>query len=120
MVFARSRVARASDFQISRAAARPKRAREIGEVAIGLLHQQRGARDGAAARRRAFDSSSATRTPASANRYAQIAPVMPPPTMTTSTFERASMAGIVALWRGDGRAKAGDRVGGDALRLGQG
>ena len=52
---------------------------------------------GAAACRRCFDSRSATRTPASANRYAQIAPVMPPPTMTTSVSRCRDGGDISAL-----------------------
>ena len=61
--------------------------RELGEILVRLLHQQRGARGGAAAAdsaRLAFDQR-VTRTPASANRQATAAPVMPPPTTATST-----------------------------------
>ena len=106
--FRKSRVARASDFQIPRAAARPNRAARSVKSRSGSCIS-RAVLAAVLPRATSFDSRSATRTPASAKRYAQIAPVMPPPIMTTSASQPASMSRIFALWPVVDRAKADDR-----------
>ena len=97
MVRERSRVARASSLQMSRVSARPNRRARSPKSRSGSCMSS-AVLAMVLPRPIFLASRSATRTPAVANRYAQSAPVMPPPTMTTSTSSFPRCVGYAALW----------------------